>query len=209
MFSTLSSMSSPPPPVTRRTRNRPGEGERLRADIIDAADGLLADAGAVERLSLRGIARAVGITAPAIYAHFATKEQLVAAVVERRFAGLAAALESATDDRAEHRAIVGARARAYVRFGLEHPGVYALLFGPTADHLGLAYDGSPGERVFALLLDPVTAIVAARGDDPLARATDLWAALHGMVTLRSTQSSFPWGDLDAQIDRLVDRLLPS
>lgn len=208
----------------RRARNRPGQGERLRVEIVEAADRLLADAGTVERLSLRGIARAVGITAPAIYAHFATKEQLIAAVVERRFAGLAAALDAAALDAAvpddavavdtrPHRtgphALVRARARAYVRFGLEHPGVYAVLFGPAADHLGLAYDGSPGQQVFALLLDPVAALVAPRGGDPLTIAADLWVALHGIVALRSTQTGFPWGDLDAQVDRLVDRLLAS
>lgn len=219
MFSTLSTVSSAAPSAPR-ARNRPGEGERLRTEIVDAADALLADAGTVERLSLRGIARAAGITAPAIYAHFATKEALVAAVIERRFAGLADALEavaptggdesgvpsSAPADPAD---LVRARARAYVRFGLEHPGVYAAIFGPGADHLGLAFEGSPGQRVFALLLDPVAAAVSPHGAEPFARAADLWAALHGVVTLRSTLTGFPWSDLGAQVDRLVDGLLAS
>ncbi len=210
MFSRLSTVTTDQPrPAARRTRNRPGEGERLRAEIVQAADRLLADAGSVERLSLRGIARAVGITAPAIYAHFSTKEALLAAIVERRFAGLADTLAGAASSADEPRAVVRARARAYVRFGLEHPGIYAVLFGPAADHLGLAYSGSPGERVFALLLDPVAELMTPRGDDPLARAADLWAALHGVVALRSTQTGFPWGDLDPQVDRVVDRLLAS
>lgn len=222
MFSTLSTVTPSKPPTEpperpRRTRNRPGEGDRLRADIIDAADGLLADAGAVERLSLRGVARAVGITAPAIYAHFATKELLVTAVVERRFAGLAATLTAAVpDDSAAQsgtldgtRALVRARARAYVRFGLEHPGVYAVLFGPSADHLGVAFEGSPGQEVFALLLDPVALLGRPGGGDPFTMATDLWVALHGLVALRSTLSGFPWGDLDAHVDRVVNRLLAS
>lgn len=205
-----------------RTRNRPGEGERLRADIVDAADALLAEAGSSDRLSLRGIARSVGITAPAIYAHFATKDELLAAVLARRFGWLADALRAAEpgdsgparggsrDDESEAAIeTVRARARAYVRFGLEHPAHYAALFGPTADHLGLAYAGSPGEAVFAEVLTPVAAVLAERGstDNPLDRATDVWVAVHGLVTLRSSQPSFVWGELDAQIDRLVDRLL--
>lgn len=212
-----------------RTRNRPGEGERLRADIVNAADALLAEAGSSDRLSLRGIARSVGITAPAIYAHFATKDELLAAVLERRFGWLADALRAAepggaggadaggagrageSRDEESGAAIetVRARARAYVRFGLEHPAHYAALFGPTADHLGLAYAGSPGEAVFAEVLMPVAAVLAERGssDNPLDRATDVWVALHGLVALRSTQPSFVWGELEAQIDRLVDRLL--
>lgn len=208
-----------------RTRNRPGEGERLRADIVNAADALLAEAGSSDRLSLRGIARSVGITAPAIYAHFATKDELLAAVLARRFGWLADALRAAEpvkSDSASDRAggshgkqsgaaieTVRARARAYVRFGLEHPAHYAALFGPTADHLGLAYAGSPGEAVFAEVLTPVAAVLAERGstDSPLDRATDVWVAVHGLVTLRSSQPSFVWGELEAQIDRLVDRLL--
>lgn len=201
-----------------RTRNRPGEGERLRDDIVNAADALLAEAGSRDRLSLRGIARSVGITAPAIYAHFATKDELLAAVLERRFGWLADALRAAEpgapggsrgDESGAAIETVRARARAYVRFGLEHPAHYAALFGPTADHLGLAYAGSPGEAVLAELLTPVTAVLAERGstDSPLDRATDVWVAVHGLVTLRSSQPSFVWGELEAQIDRLVDRLL--
>ncbi len=204
---------------TTRARNRPGQGARLRDEIVEAADALLADAGSASRLSLRAIAREVGITAPAIYAHFATKEQLLSAVVARRFAGLARALHDAAPDRAQPDgspaarrsdaiATVRARTRAYVDYGLQHPGVYAVLFGPEADHLGLAFEGSPGEDVFAALLEPVTlALTDATGTDPLAIATDLWVAMHGIVTLRSSQAGFVWGDLDEQLDRIVTRLL--
>lgn len=195
-----------------RSRNRPGEGARLRDEIVEAADALLAEAGSASRLSLRAIAREVGITAPAIYAHFATKEQLLSAVVARRFAGLARALHDAAPDPSTHGehaiATVRARTRAYVDYGLQHPGVYAVLFGPEADHLGLAFEGSPGEEVFAALLEPVThALADTTGTDPLAVATDLWVAMHGIVTLRSSQAGFVWGDLDEQLDRIVTRLL--
>lgn len=203
-------MSSATP--ASRARNRPGEGGRLRDDIVDAADALLADAGSAARLSLRAIAREVGITAPAIYAHFSTKEQLLSAVVARRFGGLAQALQdarpsgSADDETIAAIAIVRARTGAYVAYGLEHPGVYAALFGPDADHLGLTFEGSPGEEVFAALLDPVSIALGDRAD-ALAVATDLWVAMHGIVTLRSSQRGFVWGDLDAQLDRVVGALL--
>ncbi|MBX9471566.1 TetR/AcrR family transcriptional regulator [Microcella sp.] len=195
-----------------RARNRPGEGGRLRDDIVDAADALLADAGSAARLSLRAIAREVGITAPAIYAHFSTKEQLLSAVVARRFGGLAQALQdarpsgSADDETIAAIAIVRARTGAYVAYGLEYPGVYAALFGPDADHLGFTFEGSPGEEVFAALLDPVSIALGDRAD-ALAVATDLWVAMHGIVTLRSSQRGFVWGDLDAQLDRVVGALL--
>ncbi len=212
-----------PTTPTARARNRPGEGARLRNDIVEAADALLADAGSAARLSLRAIAREVGITAPAIYAHFATKEQLLSAVVARRFAGLAQAVRDAVPElsgthpmrsalpdldvrRSAAMATVHARARAYVDYGLAHPGVYAALFGPEADHLGLTFEGSPGEEVFAALLDPVSIAVGSDGD-ALAVATDVWVAMHGIVTLRSSQRGFVWNDLGEQVDRVVTTLL--
>ncbi len=192
-----------------RTRNRPGEGARLSDDIVRAADVLLAESGSAAQLSLRGVAREVGITAPAIYAHFATKNDLLAAVLARRFAGLAHALTTATPDAGDARAVVRARVRAYVDFGLEHPGLYAVLFGPQADHLGLAFEGSPGQEVFAALLEPVSRAAEVRADNPraLALATDLWATMHGIVTLRASLPGFPWGDLERQLDRVVTQLL--
>lgn len=198
-------MNSTQPP---RTRNRPGEGAKLRDDIVRAADALLAESGSAAQLSLRGVAREVGITAPAIYPHFATKNDLLAAVLARRFGHLARAL-MATPDTGDARSVVRARVRAYVDFGLEHPGLYAVLFGPQADHLGLAFEGSPGQEVFAALLEPVARAIHVSADDPraLALATDLWATMHGIVTLRAGLPGFPWGDLDAQLDRVVNQLL--
>lgn len=198
-------MTSTQPP---RTRNRPGEGARLSDDIVRAADALLAESGSAAQLSLRGVAREVGITAPAIYPHFATKNDLLAAVLARRFGLLARAL-MATPDTGDARAVVRARARAYVDFGLEHPGLYAVLFGPQADHLGLAFEGSPGQEVFAALLEPVARAAEVPAADPraLALATDLWATMHGIVTLRASLPGFPWGDLERQLERVVNQLL--
>jgi AcrR family transcriptional regulator len=191
-----------------RTRNRPGEGAKLSDDIVRAADALLAETGSAAQLSLRGVAREVGITAPAIYAHFATKNDLLAAVLARRFGHLARAL-MATPDTGDARSVVRARAQAYVDFGLSHPGLYAVLFGPQADHLGVVFEGSPGEQAFAAILEPVARAIEVPADDPraLALATDIWTAMHGIVTLRARLTGFPWGELERQLDRVVDQLL--
>lgn len=198
-------MTSAPP---ARTRNRPGEGARLRDDIVRAADALLAESGSAAQLSLRGVAREVGITAPAIYPHFATLDDLLAAVLARRFAGLTHALV-ATPDTGDAHSVVRARARAYVDFGLAHPGLYAVLFGPQADHLGVGFEGSAGEQAFAAILEPVARAIEVPADHPraLALATDIWVVVHGIVTLRTRLTGFPWGDLERQLDRVVNQLL--
>ena len=54
----------------RRPRSPRGDGGQLRADIIEAARQILAETGAPEELTLRGVARQVGIAATSIYLHF-------------------------------------------------------------------------------------------------------------------------------------------
>src|SRR5215211_7851719 len=76
----------------RRARNPQGQGGRLRADLIAAADAILARTGDVEGLSLRAVAREVGIATPSIYLHFPDKAALVRAVLDARFAELGEAV---------------------------------------------------------------------------------------------------------------------
>src|SRR5207248_11518684 len=125
-------VSAAPPP--RRTRARRGEGELLRTQILDAAERLLIETGSEEAVSIRRIAEAVGVTPPSIYLHFADKDELIFAVCERQFEAL---------DRVMDEAVVGiedpleelyARGKAYVRFGLDHPEEYRILFMRAGNH---------------------------------------------------------------------------
>ena len=78
-----------------RARNPRGEGGRLRADIVAAAHALLDEAGE-DAVTLRAVARRVGISAPSIYAHFADRQAILLAVATDAFAELAASLGDAT-----------------------------------------------------------------------------------------------------------------
>jgi AcrR family transcriptional regulator len=74
-----------------RTRNRRGEGARLREEVIAAATRLIEEKGQ-DAVSLRAIARSAGITAPSIYAHFEDLDDVLEAVVANTFDALAAYL---------------------------------------------------------------------------------------------------------------------
>ena len=65
------------PTASRRTRARRGEGERLREEILDAAERLLIETGNRDAVSIRAVAEAVGVTPPSIYLHFADKTELL------------------------------------------------------------------------------------------------------------------------------------
>jgi AcrR family transcriptional regulator len=112
-----------------RVRNPQGQGGRLRLELIAAADRILAQTGDVEALSLRAVAREVGIATPSIYLHFPDKQALVQAVLVARFAELEEAVRTAVvgaSGPAEH---LRAGCLAYCRFATENPNAYRVLFG--------------------------------------------------------------------------------
>jgi AcrR family transcriptional regulator len=189
----------------QRKRNRRGEGARLRADLIEAAARLLESLGDADGLTLRAVAREVGIAAPSIYRHFSDKNELVEAVVADRFERLDDALVQAVAGVSDPAEALRACCGAYCRFGLEHPGHYQVLFGAT-----LSLDPSarpeqrPGQRVFGRLVAAVQACIdagAARPGDAFAMAVNVWVALHGIVSLRTSRpASFKWPPVEALIE---------
>lgn len=196
----------------RRTQNRRGEGTRLREDLISAASELLAELNSEEALSLRAVARQVGIAPQSVYLHFPDRQTLLSAVYQARFADLTATLAAAVEqtdqstlpEAGKAQARVRSLCEAYCRFADAHPGHYRVLFG-TAGTPGWEprqLDEMPPLR---LLDDAIRACQPdqAPGQAPLHATICLWAALHGLVTLRRDRPSFPWPDVDELIDYLI------
>jgi AcrR family transcriptional regulator len=195
-------------PRPGRQRNRRGEGERLRAEIVAAAKRLLADQP-VDALSLRAVAREAGISPPALYLHFTDRRALVWAVLEDRFAELARHTAAAADAAADQGASGRLRAwcLAYCHYGLAHPGHYRLLFESwNAQRVELPLDQLPGHTLYQGAL----AVLRQAGVDEhdlRETATLLWAGLHGLVSLRINKPSFGWPPIARLVDGLLDRLI--
>src|SRR5260370_23737257 len=77
----------------RRQRNARGQGARLTDEIVSGALALIDRTGSDEAVTLRAVAREVGIAAPSIYAHFADRDAIVMAVIVQIFDELTAAIE--------------------------------------------------------------------------------------------------------------------
>jgi AcrR family transcriptional regulator len=152
-------------------------------------------------VTLRGVAREAGVTAPAVYGHFADLGALLDAVVERAFTDLVAAVRAATTGVADPVDRLVAGCRAYVRSGLAAPGRYRAVFSgrrvPAGD---LAFDDLVGA------VDACVRAGASASADPRADARLVWTALHGLVTLWAGWTDRPGPDLDAQVAALVARL---
>ncbi|HEX3786714.1 MAG TPA: TetR/AcrR family transcriptional regulator [Pseudonocardiaceae bacterium] len=115
----------------QRARNRWGQGERLRAEILAAAGQLLGELGTVDGLTLRGVARQVGIAPASIYAHFSDKSGLIQALVEfeyERLTGLMRQAEAEVDA-ADPLGRLRAQLHAFCRYSLANPGHYRVIFG--------------------------------------------------------------------------------
>lgn len=200
-------MPDPKPNGRRRPRSPQGQGGRLREELIAAADRILARTGDEEGLALRAVAREAGVAAPSIYLHFANKEELVEAVMLGHFAELRKALEEGVARADDPAAKLRAGCLAYCRFGLAHPGPYRVMFGPwTTAFPTTSWDEIPGADTFGLLVEGVAACMAhgvAPAGDPLRVATGVWAALHGVVSLRQPVPTFPWPPVEALVEDVV------
>lgn len=211
-------LAQPSAAVRKRHRNPRGQGARLTEDIVAGALALIERTGSAEAVTLRAVAREVGIAAPSIYAHFPDRDAVLMAVVARVFDELTEAIKkgqkSAGQDPAG-RLVAGCE--AYVAFGLEHPARYGVVFSTqrpaTPDYpkrVPTGPDGRPlleyGAKTFALLVqdieDCVTAGVSA-STDPVADATAVWVAMHGTVSLRTALPRFPWPDPAAFVRQFV------
>jgi AcrR family transcriptional regulator len=82
-------------------------------------------------LSLRGIAREMGITAPAIYNYFPRLEDLITALIVDAFTDLAGAMEAAEAAEASERPYdkIMALCLAYREWAIAHPTVFQLIYG--------------------------------------------------------------------------------
>ena len=203
------------PPRRRAPR---GQGDRLREEIIDATERLLLETGDQNAVSIRAVADAVGVTPPSIYLHFADKSELIFAVCERHFARFDAVLQEArasSDDPVESLMACG---HAYVRFGLENPEHYRILFMTKPEQTPDSWTAEKviGSAAFEHLVEAVAEAIESIDieprPDPVFVSISLWSIAHGITSLLLTHPQFPWPDQSQLIDYVlrmpVEGLLP-
>ncbi len=162
-----------------------------REQILTVARDLVLAHG-VKALSMRRVAAAAGISATAIYRHYKDKEALVWGVVEEGFRAFASylfpSLSGATP--LERLQLAG---RNYIRFAIEQPEYYRLIFmswfdAASADAVAKKGKREPAqEPTFQFLLDRVGECIKAGVIKPevpvLDAATGIWAQVHGLAAL--------------------------
>ncbi len=169
----------------------------LRAALVAEAVRRL-DAAPEAALTLRGLARALGVSAMAPYGHFEDKDGLMDAVAKAGFDALGDALDAAIAgmEAEAPEARLAALARRYVSFGLARPGLYRLIFGHRAAPASAATQAA-GAATFARLERAVEA-VGPPGGDARRVAETAWALVHGLTRLIQDGRLDPEADLAAR-----------
>ena len=197
--------------VRARRRHRRGEGEKLRDEIIAAAQDLLVETASEDAVSIRAVADAVGVTPPSIYRHFVDKDMLLLEVCHANFTAFAVALE-ALPPAATPVARLQQLGRAYMDYAREYPEHYRMMFMARYDLSAQEYaeemvaDGS----AFGLLLRTMEEVIASgvlrpeiaeRG--PLHLGILFWSVVHGLASLFVAKPGLPWPDHDDLVDDLL------
>ena len=183
----------------------------LQTALVEEAAAMVSEGGATS-VTMRAIGGRLGVSRAAPYRHFPDKTALLIAVAVQGFERLRQRLESiaAADspsrvDRLLH------MGEEYVRFALEHPAHYRLMWGKEA----IARQDEPELREAAgALLEHLVGVIESHqksGEiapgNPRARAYVAWSAVHGLASLLIEGQIDPKVDVDGLIRQTTETLL--
>jgi len=192
----------------------------LREKILESALDIITEKG-LDGLTMRGLAKRTGMTAPNFYNYFSNKDEIYIHLVIRGFemlhADLAAARDCYTDKTARLRAMVD----AYMAFGMTRPRYYDIMFTrPTPKYND--YVGTPLEQVSAVeykISMDIAALALKAAADVLApdageaiitrRLVQAWSLMHGMITLNNSGVMGYVADPAAVYHTIIDEFLAS
>jgi len=174
-------------PVQRLIKKAYHHGD-LRNALVEGAVELMEEGQSFD-FSLRDLAARVGVSAPALYSHFADKGELMVAVAINGFQKLKAALEPTVQNGKDLRTQFLDMGQAYVQFGCNNPALYDLMFAsPELPPQRLVYPelkeaGDYARNVLLGLLARMQEEGAMRRGNVLMDGFTVWAHVHGLASL--------------------------
>jgi len=171
------------------------EREQVRRRILDAAQQLF-EADGIKAVSMRAIGARIGLAASALYAYFPAKLDLIHALWHGALVELEGRFRHLSAGESDPVQAVVSMGAAYAEFALEQPVRFRLLFLTSAEKIDGTFIASDQYRTAYFLLRDRVAEAIAQGrlvvtDADLA-AQVLWSAIHGVLALAITHTTFPF-----------------
>ena len=188
--------------------DRPYHHGNLRAALLTQAEQTLREHG-LEGLSLRDLARQIGVSHGAPRRHFSDRQALLDALAEGGFARLGAELRAAAEHAgADYEARLRAGAKAYVRFAVGDAALLELMFaGKHREQAGALHEAA--DRAFAVILELIEegqATGLLEPDDPERIGLLLFATMQGIAALVTSGIVAP-GEVDSLVAHAIGRFL--
>jgi AcrR family transcriptional regulator len=182
----------------------------LRRALVQAAVRTIQKHG-FDALTLRAVGDELGVSRSALYRHFADKSALLTAVASEGFRNFRQALLSAWETGGKGRVGFEAMGEAYVRFAIDNPWHYRVMFGGgfelDADDRELTEEADGAFQALVVALVEQQAQGLVREEDPQTQATFVWAVVHGVAMLAIDGSLEHHGaDIGALTRYAVERL---
>jgi AcrR family transcriptional regulator len=150
---------------------------------------------------------AVGIAATSVYIHFADRDALVFAALERCHRDLMDAVDQAGDAAADPVAKLRARTLVLGGWAHQHPGLYKVLHESTLNQrTDMSFKLVLGQQTTAVIQQCMDDGLVPAGD-AAAVSLDLRAAVHGAVSMRVNEPDLPWPPLEEQVERFLVKLV--
>lgn len=197
--------------IDRRERER----AEFREELLAAARRIVLEDG-FGALTMRKIADAIEYAPGTIYLYFESRDAIAFELCRSGFEQFLAALAPATavTDPVERFRELG---RRYMRFGMENPQTYRLIFMQHPSYASEAFEkyedapDSPGMQALGILVAIFDELRAAKrlavDGQSHALAEMTWAAMHGIVTLKTTFDRYPEASTDELLELMTNSLL--
>jgi AcrR family transcriptional regulator len=188
---------------TRRGINR-------KKEIIEVAARLCREQG-LQKMSLRGVAKEVGISAPSLYEYFKNKDALIDTLRDLQRTRLAAALTEKLDPSKPVKNRLFDMAKAYIEFALQQPDSFQLLFSLPTSRTSIDTEPEADSPYLPLVSTCKEAIksreVAPHIKEPEMLAFQLWSLMHGIASLRICTLRDTSFEMEPLIDGAINQAL--
>lgn len=196
----------------KSARKPKGDGHLRRGEILAAAEKIFIAEG-YSGATIRKIADAVGVSSTALYMHFRDKDQILLEICNDAIERLLDLNIEIAGQPIDPLSRVRLMLEAYMRFALDNPNTYQLVFCSTGDHVKSDKIGETlalGDRCFEKFSEPVYELAAQgrlRSGSAVQAAEVLWSGCHGLVSLLITKPSRGWSEPEQLMKVMLDGLL--